>query len=810
MIQLNLNDPVFSMGLTSRVKELKKRVAKAVPWASTERAVLVTQAYQESENEPLVIRRAKALQKVLREMSINIAPGELIVGNQGTEPLECLIFPETHVGNLEQELDNMANRQWDPVLISEEDKKVLRESVFPYWKNRSTDELVYTKTRRIPELAKILYMQPDKYPIIGTGIVDHSLQASMGAGHSVFNSKILSVGLEGIKEEIEKNIQALDLTVSGAIERKELYEAMLISIDAVIEHANRYADLALSLSKKEESPTRRKELIKIAETCRRVPAKPARNFPEALQAFWFTLMAIRIESGGVGDTAGRFDQWAYPYFKEYLDGGKVAEAMEYIQCLWVKFSEINYWKKETVARFHVGLRPQHLCTGGQTKDGVDASNDLSLLCLQASIDVGLQNPAIRVRIHSKSAEEYLVKTAELIASGMGHPSIFNDDVCITQLLNKGVPLKEARDYTLVGCPAVQLPCKEPGFSYGGLMNLAAAFELTLYNGFWKKGNRQIGPQTGNPQDFATFEELMSALKTQVEFLVKGWHMANLIVEEVHGELLPTPFHSSLIEDCIGKGLDKTKGGAKYNFNPYLTVVGLADTVDSLAVIKKLIYEDRSLSWEKLLAALDSNFSEDEKLRQRIINLLPKYGNDDDYTDSIAREVGAIAANAVRAYPNNMRGADGASGVSFMSLGANVTFGKVVGALPNGRLASAALADASSPVHGCDRNGPTAILKSASKIDHILHGEPAILNLWFTPMALEDPNKLVSLLRGFAGLGVSHVQANAVSRDTLLAAQAHPEEYRTLLVRVSGYNAYFVELDKEIQDDIIDRTNYEAV
>lgn len=811
MLSLSLDNQVFKIGLTERVKQLKKRVAESSPWASSERAVLITRAYQETEGQPVVIRRAMALKKILEEMSINIADGELIVGNQGTKPLECLVFPEIQVGNLEKELDTMDTRPWDPVKISEKDKEILKREVFPYWKGKSTDELVYSKTRRLPELSNLLYMNPAEYPISGTGIVDHSLQASMGGGHSVFSNKVLTMGLEGIRGKVQEHLRALKLTDSGAIEKKELYDAMLISIEAVIAHANRYADLALVLSEKADSTTRREELIKIAETCRRVPAKPARSFSEALQAFWFILMAIRIESGGVGDSAGRFDQWAYPYFKKDLDEGKLtlAEALEYIQCLWVKFSEINYWKKEAVARFHVGLRPQHLCTGGQTENGLDATNDLSLLCLQASIDVGLQNPAIRVRLHKNSPEEYIIKTAELVASGMGHPSIFNDDVCIKQLMAKGVPLLEARDYTMVGCPAVQLPCKEPGFSYGGLMNLAAALELALNNGFWKKGNRQVGPQTGDPRSFSTFEELMEALKQQVEYMIEGWQMANLIVEDVHAKLLPTPFHSTLIENCIEKGLDKTGGGAKYNFNPYISVVGFADTTDSLVAIKKLIYEDKALSWEELLSTLEANFSGNEILRQRLLNL-PKYGNDDDLADSIAQEVVTLVSKAMKAYSNNMRGADGPSGISLISLGANVSFGKVVGALPNGRPSGGSLADASSPVHGCDRNGPTAILKSSSKLDHVHNGEPSILNLWFTPSALENPYKLVPLLRGFTDLGVSHVQMNSVSRETLLDAQAHPENYRTLLVRVSGYNAYFTELDKEIQDDIIDRTPFAVV
>lgn len=484
--------------------------------------------------------------------------------------------------------------------------------------------------------------------------------------------------------------------------------------------------------------------------------------------------------------------------------------MEYVQCLWIKFSCINYWKKATVARFHVGLRPQHLCTGGILADGSDAANDLSLMCLQSSIDVGLQNPAIRTRIHERSAPEYLRKVAELVASGMGHPSIFNDTICVRQCIDKGVPPEEAWDYTLVGCPAVQIPAKEPGFSYGGLMNLAAALELALYNGVWQKDGRRIGPETGDVHNFRSFGDLVAAFKSQVENLARAWQVANLIVEEVRAEVLPTPFNSALVEGCIEKGMDKAAGGAKYNFTPYLTVVGLADTVDSLAAVKKLVFEERKLDWDVLFAALDTDFEGCEPLRHTLMDRMPKYGNDDDYVDEIANRVGSIASEAIKRYSNNYRGNDGASGISFMSLEANVSFGKSVGALPNGRYRHDALADTSSPVHGCDKNGPTAILKSSSKMDHVAHGEPTILNLWFSPSALREPSTIIPLLKGFVDLEVSHVQANVIDRDTLLAAQEDPEKHRTLLVRVSGYNAYFTELDKEIQDDIIGRTTYEAV
>ncbi|MGI6574781.1 MAG: glycyl radical protein [bacterium] len=795
---------------SARIKALKERIIQSKPHARAERALLVTKSYQETEGQPIVLRRAKALRKILAEMEISIGPGELIVGNLGINPLECLLFPETQGGCLEQELDTSSTRPWDPVYISEEDKEILRREVFPYWRGRSTDEAVYYGIPR--EIKHVLFLDPEEYPIRGTGIVDHSLQASMGGGHSFPNMEMFQKGLGYFRKRAEDKLNSLDLTQTESIKKRHFYEAVIISIDAVINHAHRYAQLAAKMSTEEQDPIRKRELEQIAANLYWVPENPARNFYEVIQAYWLVYMCEKIESGGVGDSAGRFDQWAYPYFQKDIADGTltIAQALELIESLWIKLSEVNYWKKEAVARFHVGLRPQHLCTGGRKRDGSDATNELSLLCLQASMNVGLQNPALRVRLHKDSPREYILKTAELAAKGMGHPSIFHDDLCIQMMLAKGVSIAEARDYSLVGCPAVQVPSKESGFSYGGLLNLAAALELTLWDGWWQHGQRQIGPQTGKPSQFTSFAQFLQAFKTQVEYLVKCWQITNLAVEKAHQDLLPTPLHSALIDDCLEKGLDKTEGGAKYNFNPYLTVVGFADVVNSLAVIKKLIYEDKILSWPEMLDLLQRNFADHERQRQRFINTVEKYGNDQDYVDSIAHAVGRIVADEVKKYGNNMRGSDGPSGISLMSLGSNVAFGKVTAALPSGRKAGEPLADASSPVHGTDRESPTAILQSAGKLDHLAHGEPAILNVWFSPSVLEELDKLGDYFQAFVDLGVSHIQVNAVSRETLIDAQNNPEKYPTLLVRVSGYCAYFTELDREIQDDIIDRTQYEAV
>ena len=782
-----------------RIRKLVEKVWTAKPKLDATRAVLVTESYRETEGEPQIIRRAKAFKKVLEEMPIIIDDGELIVGSPTTEPLGTPLYPEYVAHWIEKVLDELPTRKYEPTEVDEMTKKVLREKVFPYWRGKTLHEIIFN--RLSPAIREVFFMDPFEYPPKDTELANLGAFASSGPGHVIFNPKVLYKGLNGIKEEIEEKLAKAPHETA-----KQFYEAALICIDAVINWAKRYANLARELAEKETDPKRKEELLKISEICSWVPANPARNFHEALQSFWFVFVASYIEEGGIGYSTGRFDEYMYPFYKKDIEEGRLTkeDALELLECLFIKFGWLNYsLKSHTAAKYHTGYRSFHFELGGRSKDGKDIINELSYLCIDAMLEVKLQNPSLRVHLTEDTPRDFLYKVAELVRAGLGHPSIFNGDLEVRHHLNRGIPLEEARTASFCGCDTPD-PIGDAAYNYYGFYNLAGMLELALNNGYWKYGKKQLGPKTGDPRKFKTFDELFEAFRKQCAYFFQAAQIAFILLEQVHAELAPTPFASILIDGCIEKGLDRTMGGAKYNFSAHPCIAGFPDVVNSLAAIKKFVFDEKIITMDELLDALDKNFEGKEELRQMLINRAPKWGNDDDYVDSIAKRVAEMLFEEYKKVAEvNYRGR-GARDVTFLTLGSNVPFGKVVGALPSGRKAGEPLSDAISPTHGTDRNGPTAVLKSLSKIDWAKIGFP-ILNMMFTPGALDKIDAFVDFLRSFVKLGCAHIQFNVVSKEMLLDAQKHPDRYRWLLVRVSGYCAYFVELSKDLQDDIIGRT-----
>lgn len=780
-----------------RIENLRERFIQQVPEICVERAVLVTKSYQETENEPVVLRRAKAVKKVLEEMTIFIDEDELIVGSIASKLRRAPIYPEFSVKWILDELDTFANRGGDKLLISEENKKVLRE-ILPYWVGKTIED-------------KVMYQVPDEVKdSIEYGAFSSYNMVTGGVGHYIPDyGKVLTKGIKGIKDELFGKLKKLNREEPENISKKNFYEAAIIACDGAVKFAHRYAEKALMAANEEKDPTRKEELKKIAAVCQWVPENPARTFYEALQAFWFTHLMPYIESNGLAISPGRFDQYVYPYLKNDLESGRLTmeEAQELLECLFLKFPNIIKLYNNKAALSFGGF-PTNSCLilGGQTKTGEDATNELSYMCLQATANTKLTDPSLAVRFHKFAPEKFMKRTCEVIRIGTGMPKVFNDEVIIPALLNRGVTLEDARDYGIVGCVEPAVGGKTYAWCNAGYFNLAKCLELALTDGKCLLTGKQMGIHTGNAQAYTSIEDVLNAYQKQVSHFVKLLVQCLNTVDIYQNELAPLPFSSCLFDDCVERGMDLNAGGAKYNFTSPQGV-GTSNVGDSLAAIKKLVFEDKTISMNDLLDAINHNFEGYETLRQTLLNHAPKYGNDDDYVDLLAKRASSIYCCEVEKY-RNPRGGQFQPGLYPVT--ANVPMGKVVGASADGRKAGEPLADGVSPVQGRDIMGPTATMKSVAKLEHIRASNGTLLNLKLTPAVVSGEvglGKFVKLLRGYIGLGGWHVQFNIIEPETLINAQKNPEEYRGLVVRVAGYSAFFVELDKSIQDDIIARTSH---
>lgn len=791
------------MECSKRVLKLKDEIFSAVPCIETERAIILTESFKETENEPIIIRKAKALEKLLNEMPIVIRDGELVVGSITKNPRSAQVFPEFSNQWLVDEFDKLEKRTSDYFKITEETKDTLKE-VFKYWKGKTVSELASS------------YMSDETVKAMGAKVFTVANYHFNGLGHiSVDYAKVLEMGFKGIIEETEEAINKADKSNPEYVKKKAFWDAIIISCKAAINYGKRYANLARELAEKTKDAYRKNELLEIARICDKVPANPAETFYEACQSFWFVQAIISLESNGHAISPARFDQYMYPYYKSDIDNKLATKELntEILHCLWVKFNDLTKVRDEITTKAFSGYSMyQNLILGGQTLEGKDATNELSYMCLEATGSLKLPQPSLSVRIWSKTPEEFLIRTCELTRLGTGLPAFYNDEVIIPMLISEGLTLEDARDYAIVGCVEPQKPGKTDGWYDAAFFNLAKVLELAMNNG--KVNGVQIGPKTGEFTSFTSIEEFIEAYKKQTEYFVQHMVAADNCVDIAHAERAPLPFLSSMLDDCIGKGKSIQEGGGHYKFSGPLGV-GIANVGDSFMAIKKLIFDEHKVTLEKLKEAVDSDFgqkendpikkAEYEDLKQMILHRAPKFGNDIDEVDEFTRDGALIYCKEVEKY-RNQRGGKFIPGLYPVSN--NVHLGSLVLATPDGRNANEPLADGVSPTRGVDVNGPTAAANSVAKLDHFAAPSGTLFNQKFNPSSLQGDNGLKNLgylIRSYFDKKGMHIQFNVIDKKILLEAQKHPEKYRDLIVRVAGYSAQFICLDKGVQDDIIKRT-----
>ncbi len=832
---------------TERVKRLKKAIVDATPYVESERAVLVTESYKETEGLSPIMRRAKAAEKIFNNLPITIHDDELIVGAITKNLRSTEICPEFSYDWVEKEFDSMSSRMADPFQIPKDTAAELHEA-FKYWEGKTTSALADS------------YMSQETKDCIANGVFTVGNYFYGGVGHvCVDYGKVLKIGFTGIIKQVVEAMSKMDTSDPDYIKKQNFYEALVITYSAAINFAHRYAAKAREMAGACADPVRKAELLQIAANCDRVPEHGASNFYEACQAFWFVQILLQIEANGHSISPGRFDQYMYPYLKADTNISKEF-AQELVDCIWVKLNDVNKTRDEISAQAFAGYAVfQNLIVGGQTEDGMDATNDVSYMCMEAVAHVKLPAPSFSIRVHQNTPDEFLYRACEVTRLGLGVPAMYNDEVIIPALCNRGVSLADARSYCIIGCVEPQCPHKTEGWHDAAFFNIAKVLEITLNNG--KVGDKQLGPVTGDMTSFNSLEDIFAAYKKQMEYFVYHLVEADNCVDFAHAERAPLPFLSALVDDCIGRGKSVQEGGAIYNFTGP-QAFGVADCGDSLCAIKKHVFESKEVSMAQLKDALAHNFgydcgaaapaasscSDESKIYEavkrilsnngsinladlqaqlgstcgqssaqpacsneqyaqikRIMENTPWFGNDEDEVDMIARRCGQIYSYEVEKY-KNPRGGQFQAGCYPVS--ANVLFGKDVAALPDGRLAKAPLADGVSPRQGKDTNGPTAAAMSVAKLDHANYSNGTLYNQKFLPSALagdEGLMRFASVVRAYFDHKGMHVQFNVIDKATLIAAQQNPEQYKDLVVRVAGYSAQFTVLAKEVQDDIISRT-----
>lgn len=812
---------------SGRINVLAEAIFATAPEVEADRAEIITASYKESEGRPVVTRRAMAFEKIMQELPIVIRPGELIVGNLTRTPRGVQVFPEYSCAWIENELDTFASRLGDPFKISEETKGRLRK-LFPYWKGKTNSDLANQNLARHPEV----------FPAMEANVFTVANYRFAAMGHvTVGYEEVLQYGFKGIIAKAMRAILELDPQETETEKRKAFLEAVIICAKSIIHYAHRCAKHAESLAEQETNFERKEELLRIGEICRTVPENPAKTFHEGLQAFWFTHMALYLESNGHSMSPGRFDQYMYSCYKNsVIDGGMgTSWARELLDSLWVKFNEVCKLRDAAFAKGFGGYPMfQNLNVGGQKAKGGDATNRLSFECLEASIRTRLPQPSLSIRVWENTPQSLLQKGAELARTGIGMPSWFNDDIVMKSILHRNIPVEDARNYAILGCVEPNIPGRTLGMHGSAFFNFVKVLEITLNNG--RLNNVQVGPATGDPRNFKSMDELLYAFKRQMAHFVDMLVIADNDLDSAHGERNPLPYQSSLIEDCIAQGKSAQEGGARFNMTA-AQGVGVANVADALMTIKMLVFESREIDMDLLLALLESNygasFTEDtfdsftadaaftptelstranavtldtgEYYRQMILNRVPKYGNDIEEVDELAKMTALVFCEELDKHVN-VRGGRFMAGLYPVS--SNVPMGKVCGATADGRRAGEPLADGISPSAGQDRHGPTAALNSVARLVQSLAGNGALLNQKFHPSALEGETglkNLVFLVKTYFARGGSHVQFNVIGRDTLLAAKNDPEKYKNLVIRVAGYSAHFVTLNSAIQDDVISRT-----
>ena len=826
---------------SSRIPKLVEALYAHMPVIESARAKLITESYKATEGQPTITRRAEAFAHILRNIPIIIRDNELIVGSSTIAPRGCQTFPEFSYQWLEDELDTVETRSADPFYIAEETKQELRE-VHKYWTGKTSSELATS------------YMAPEAIKAIEHNIFTPGNYFYNGVGHvTVKYEEVLAIGYKGIIDKAQAELDRCQVGDGNYVKKSHFLKAVILSCQAVIEYAERYAELASQMAAECTDPVRKQELLQISQNCSRVPANGATSFYEACQSFWFVQQLLQVESSGHSISPGRFDQYMYPYYKADLDKGIITResAQELLDCIWVKLNDLNKVRDAASAEGFAGYSLfQNLIVGGQDKDGNDVTNDLSVMCILASMHVHLPMPSLSIRVWNGSPHELLIKAAELTRTGIGLPAYYNDEVIIPALLNRGLTLADAREYNIIGCVEPQKAGKTDGWHDAAFFNMCRPLELVFSNGMDK--GELVGIQTGDVTKMTTFEEFYDAYKKQMEYCISLLVNADNAIDVAHAERVPLPFESCMVDDCISRGLSVQEGGAIYNFTGPQGF-GIANMADSLYAIRKLVYEDKKVSMEEYKEALAWNYDKgldkqsvkdisemilkgmqdggmnvtedtakavlttvmrlkptEEQLRRfteihHMIDEVPKYGNAIDDVDYFARDVAYTYTRPMQKY-HNPRGGQYQAGLYPVS--ANVPLGGQTGATPDGRYAHTPVADGVSPSAGKDVKGPTAAATSVSRLDHFIVSNGTLFNQKFHPSALagrEGLEKFVSLIQTFFDQKGMHMQFNVVDRETLLDAQKHPEKYSHLVVRVAGYSALFTTLSRSLQDDIIRRT-----
>jgi len=786
--------------MNERVKRLRQQSVETPPYISAERAELLTQFYQSDVplRESVPVTRALAFKHIMENKTICINDGELIVGERGPAPKATPTYPELCCHNLE-DFRILSTRDKTRFDVSDDVRAVYKEKIIPFWSGKTIREKLFAA------------MEPAWHKAFEAGVFTEFME-QRAFGHAILDDKIYHKGMLDFKREIAENRAKLDyLNDPRAYDKEQEYRAMEICADAVITFAQRHAEKVREMAQAESDPARRRELEQIAEVCSHVPAHAPRNFWEALQAYWFVHLSVITELNTWDSfNPGRLDQHLWPFYKQGADDGTLttASAKELLQCFWVKFNNQPAPPKVGITEEQSGTYTDFalINLGGLTPDGSDGVNEVSYLLLDIVEEMRLTQPSACIQISKRNPDRFLKRACEVIRTGFGQPSVFNTDVIVKEMLHDGKTFEDARCGGPSGCVTVSAFGKE-SCTLTGYINWPKIFELACHDGVDPRTGEQIGPRTGDPHQFTSYDQLREAYRTQLAHFLDLKIKGNNIIERLYANHMPAPFMSVVMSDCIAKGIDYHAGGARYN-PTYIQGVGIGTLTDSLAAVKFHVFDERDVTMDELLAATARNFEGSEPLHHALWEHTPKYGNDDDYADTIAEDVFDTYYDLLNGRPNTK---GGKYRVNLLPTTVHIYFGTVTGALPCGRRAGEPVSDGISPSQGADTEGPTAIIKSAARIDHARTGG-TLLNMKFNPQVLAGETgieKIAHLIRAYFKLDGHHVQFNVIKAETLREAQKQPERNRDLIVRVAGYSDYFVDLGPELQNEIIARTEQQA-
>lgn len=775
----------------NRIEVLKTRMLEQPRYVSIEQALIITKTYQEHETDSKQVKRAWSLYNALTQIEIGIEPEELIVGNRTKGVRYGVVFPESGISWVDREFETIPTRPQDKFLVHPEDIETFRKVIVPYWKGKSLEDIVHQRIGdEISEISKVVKINQ----------TDHA------QGHICPNVKEwLELGPAGVIAKAEKNL------VGANASQQEFYRCVILVMQGVQKFMQRYADL---LEEKADSyPKYTASMRELAKICQNLQNRPAQSFHEALQSTWFLFVVLHMESNASSFSPGRLDQILYPYYQKDLAEKKMDEdqALEMIECLWLKFNEIVYLRNKNSAKYFAGFPIGfNVAVGGQDENGNDASNALSHLLIQAQEDIGLPQPNLSVRLFEHTDQALLTHAVKCVSKGSGMPQFFNDKAIVSPLMDLGISKQDALNYAIVGCVELTTHGNNLGWSDAAMFNMNKVLELTLNHGKCLLTGKQMGPDLGSLSTYASFSDLEAAYQKMMDYFIEKMIPCCEGVEKAHIDCLPTPFLSAVIDDCMDKGMDVTAGGAHYNLSG-IQMIQVANLVDSLAAIKELVYDKKKVDASHLEKALQNNFVGDEVLRQMLLHRVPKYGNDVAWVDELGAKWALYFREQLRKYKNYR---NGPYHTGMYTVSAHVPMGQNVGASADGRFAQDPLADGGlSAVYGRDIQGPTAVLKSVSKMDNSCTTNGGLLNMKFLPDFFKTEagiTKFCNFLRAFVDLEVPHIQFNVVSKENLLDAQKHPDQYRSLTVRVAGYTAYFTELAGDLQNEIIARTSYDNI